>query len=136
MRRVLFVCVGNSGRSQMAEALFNHIAPPGLRAESAGTKPASGVAPSVILALSEVGIDWRNARPKPLTTRLRAGAERVISMGCDVRESCPANLLPTEDWDLPDPRGAPMEQVRALRDEIDRRVRILIQQMLAAAPSH
>lgn len=135
MRRVLFVCVGNSGRSQMAEALFNHLAPPGLRAESAGTNPASAVAPSVILVLSEVGIDWHRARPKRLTARLRAGAERVISMGCDVRQSCPANLMPTEDWELPDPRGAPLEDMRALRDDIQRRVQELIQEMLATAPA-
>ncbi len=135
MQRVLFVCVGNSGRSQMAEALFNRHAPPGMEAHSAGTRPARAVAPSVLLALAEVGIDWRQARPKLLSSALATGAVRSIAMGCGVRDGCPAGLIPTEDWDLPDPKGMSLEDVRALRDEIDRRVRALIATMGAAAPA-
>lgn len=131
MRRVLFLCVGNSGRSQLAEALFNHLAPPGLRALSAGVRPARGVAPAVLLALAESGIDWRQSRPKALTPALTAGASRIISMGCDVNGACPAGLLPAEEWDLPDPKGMSLEDVRALRDEIERRVRGLIAALLA-----
>ncbi len=135
MQRVLFVCVGNSGRSQMAEAIFNRLAPAGLEAQSAGTRPSRAVAPAVLLALDEAGIDWRQARPKPLTPALAAGASRIISMGCGVRDGCPSGLLTTDDWDLPDPKAMPTHEIRALRDEIDRRVRALIAAMTAAAPA-
>lgn len=135
MSRVLFVCVGNAGRSQLAEALFNRLAPPGLQARSAGTQPSRAVAPAVLLVLAEAGIDWRQARPKPLTPALGEDWDHVISMGCGVSRSCPGGLPSTEEWDLPDPRGMSLDEVRALRDEIERRVRALIAGMTAAAPT-
>ena len=126
MKKVLFVCVHNAGRSQMAEALFNLIANNGVRAESAGTKPASEVNPVVVQAMAEVGIDISTNRPRLLTFEMIEDSERVITMGCGVEESCPASFVPTEDWELDDPAGQPIEKVRQIRDEIKARVEGLL----------
>ena len=129
MKKVLFVCVHNAGRSQMAEALFNLIANNGVRAESAGTKPASEVNPVVVQAMAEVGIDISTNRPRLLTFEMIEDSERVITMGCGVEESCPASFVPTEDWDLDDPAGQPIEKVRQIRDEIKSRVQRLLREL-------
>lgn len=129
MKKVLFVCVHNAGRSQMAEALFNLIANNGVRAESAGTKPASEVNPVVVQAMAEVGIDISTNRPRLLTFEMIEDSERVITMGCGVEESCPASFVPTEDWDLDDPAGQPIEKVRQIRDEIKSRVQQLLREL-------
>ncbi len=122
MKRVLFVCVGNSGRSQMAEAFFNHFARGEDVATSAGTQPADSVSRQAIAAMAEVGIDISGQRPKALTEEMTQQADRVITMGCDVAEACPAGFAPSEDWSLEDPRGQPLEKVREIRDEIRARV--------------
>lgn len=124
-RRVLFVCVRNAGRSQMAAALFNALARErGLdwTAESAGTEPADRVHPEVVAAMAELGIDLSDARPRALTDEQVAAAARVITMGCAVD----AATCPVEDWGLPDPHGRPPAEVRAIRDEIRRRVEALL----------
>jgi protein-tyrosine-phosphatase len=126
MRRVLFLCVHNAGRSQMAEAFFNALAPPGLVALSAGTQPATDLNPAVVEIMSEVGIDLRGRSPNLLTPQMIESAERVISMGCGVAESCPVGITLAEDWDLDDPAGQQIEVVRRIRDEIKRRVEALL----------
>jgi arsenate reductase len=122
--RVLFVCIHNAGRRQMAAALFNQHANGRATADSAGTRPAARVHPEVVEAMREVGIDLARAKPRLMTTELSAGADRVITMGCAEGE-CPVVSVPVEDWGLPDPAGRPLPEVRAIRDEIDRRVRAL-----------
>ena len=127
MRRVIFACVHNAGRSQMAAALFNAAADPGrARAVSAGTSPGSRVHPEVVTVMREVGIDLSGARPQLLTPELADGADRLITMGCG--EACPyIPGLPVEDWPLPDPKGQPPEIVREIRDEIRARVDRLLE---------
>ncbi len=122
MTCVLFACVHNAGRSQMAAAFFNCLVDPTFAyAISAGTEPAPHVNPSVVAAMLEVGIDLREAKPKRLTTDLAAQANILITMGCG--ESCP--IVPgvsRNDWELPDPHGQPIEQVRLIRDAIRKRL--------------
>lgn len=130
MTRVLFACVHNTGRSQMAEAFFNRMADPALaRAESGGTEPAAEMNPTVLAAMREVGLDLVAAGHHPKIADLAALAEgdRVISMGCGVDLSCPARLGPMEDWGLDDPKGQPIEQVRRIREAIRDRVAALVQ---------
>ena len=122
MRRVLFVCVGNSGRSQMAEAFFNHFSAGGLVAMSAGTWPATSVSRTAIAAMAELGIDISAQRPKPLTQQ----ADRIIAMGCDVVGSSPTGFHPSEDWGLEDPQDQSLERVRLIRDQIRERVLALL----------
>ena len=122
MKTVLFVCVGNSGRSQMAEAFFNELARGRAKAVSAGTNPAQSVAPDVVQAMKEVGIDISNNRPKPLTEEMLAQADRMVTMGCGAEGVCPVSFVPTEDWALEDPKGKSLEQVRKIRDEIKTKV--------------
>lgn len=130
MKRVLFVCVGNSGRSQMAEAFFNHFRGGGrLVAMSAGTRPATSVSRTAIAAMTELGIDISAQRPKPLTRQMIQQADRVIAMGCDVAESCPTGLHPSEDWGLGDTQGQPLEKVRLIRDQIRERVLTLLAEL-------
>ncbi len=133
-KRVLFVCVRNAGRSQMAAAIFNALARQrGLDwvAESAGTEPADRVQPEVVAAMAEVGIDLSDARPRAITDEQVAAAARVIAMGCELEaNSCPAILLKNlEDWGLPDPRGRPLAEVRLIREEIRRRVEALLDEL-------
>ncbi|UCH87636.1 MAG: arsenate reductase ArsC [Dehalococcoidia bacterium] len=126
MKRVLFVCIGNGGRSQMAEAFFNHFSAGRRVAMSAGTQPATSVSRTAIAAMAELGIDISAQKPKPLTQRLIQQAERIITMGCDVAESCPAGFHPSEDWGLEDTQGQPLEKVRLIRDQIRERVLALL----------
>ncbi len=122
MTTVIFACVHNAGRSQMAAAFFNHLADPRrARALSAGTQPAEHVHPEVVAVMHEVGIDLSDAHPRLLTNELAAGAQLLVTMGCG--ESCPVVPgLRRKDWNLPDPKGQPIESVRGIRDEIRRRV--------------
>jgi arsenate reductase len=122
MKTVLFVCVGNAGRSQMAEGFFNHLANGKARAISAGTKPASAVDPKTIEVMREVEIDISAARPKALTMEMPDRADRVVTMGCGGEGVCPASFVETEDWQLEDPKGKPIEEVRRIRDDIRARV--------------
>jgi arsenate reductase (thioredoxin) len=132
MRNVLFVCVGNSGRSQMAEAYFNHLAPEGMRAASAGTQPASQVDPLAVAVMRQIGIGMDRQTPKLLTPEMVTAADRVISMGCGVAETCPALFVPAEDWQLDDPAGQPVEKLRQIRDAVIEKVDALIRRMQAA----
>ena len=129
MKRVLFVCVHNSGRSQMAEAFFNHLAQGRATAVSAGTQPEGQVNPTVVQAMAELGIDLSRQRPQVLTQAMLDEAERAITMGCNVEEACPANLVPTEDWALEDPKGKPLEGMREIRNQVQRRVEALIDEL-------
>lgn len=123
---VLFACVQNAGRSQMAAALFNrHADPAKAVAVSAGTRPAGHVHPEVAAVMNECGIELAGAQPRLLTPELASGAQWLITMGCG--DECPvAPGAHREDWPLDDPAGQPPEQVRAIRDEIDRRVRLIV----------
>lgn len=132
MKQVLFVCVHNSGRSQMAEALFNRSAPEGMRAISAGTQPGGSLNPAAVEAMKEKGIDLvaGGHHPKLMTPAMVDGSVRVITMGCDVDASaCPANYYVTEDWGLEDPKNKPIETVRQIRDQIEQRVEKLIKEL-------
>ncbi len=128
MARALFVCLHNAGRSQMSQALFERAARGRHSAESAGTTPAEHVHPEVVEAMLELGIDLAERHPQPLTHELAERADVVVTMGCG--DACP--YIPGKryiDWDLPDPKGRPISEVRATRDEIDRLVRSLVSEL-------
>ena len=114
----------------MAEGFFNHLAKGKAIATSAGTKPGSELSPLAIQAMKEAGIDISQQNPKKLTPEMLESADRVITMGCGVEESCPGAFVPTEDWALEDPKGKPIEKVREIRDEIKVRVEKLIKEFL------
>ena len=125
---VLFVCVHNAGRSQMAAALLDHRAQGGVRVLSAGSAPADEVNPAVVEAMAELGLDISREYPKPLTTEAVQASDVVITMGCG--DACP--VFPGKrylDWQLEDPAGKGVEAVRPIRDDIDRRVRALLQEL-------
>jgi arsenate reductase (thioredoxin) len=128
MARILFVCLHNAGRSQMSQALFERAVNGAHEAESAGTTPADRVHPEVVEAMRELGIDLENEEPKRLTREMAEAADVVVTMGCG--DECP--YVPGKryiDWDLPDPKGLPLEEVRAIRDDIARRVRALADEL-------
>jgi arsenate reductase len=131
MRTVLFVCVHNAGRSQMAAAFFNQLAHGRAEAASAGTAPADAVNPVVVEAMKEVGLDISAAKPRLLDIDMIMGAEKMITMGCGAEAEglCPASFTDTEDWQLDDPHDQPIEKVRPIRDEIKRRVERLVAEM-------
>ncbi len=124
---VLFVCLHNAGRSQMAAALFNRAASGRAVAESAGTMPAERVHPQVVVAMQELDIDLSSAQPRLLTADLQRVADRAVTMGCG--DACPLVRASVVDWNLPDPADAPLERVREIRDEIARRVNMLVIEM-------
>ena len=128
MKKVLFACVHNAGRSQMAAALFNDLADPKkARAVSGGREPGERVHPEVVLAMKEAGLDLSLIKPGPLTAKLQADVDFLVTMGCG--ESCP--LIPATrrvDWPVDDPKGQPIERVREIRDDIHARVRQLIEE--------
>lgn len=129
---VLFVCVHNAGRSQMAAALLNRYGAGRITVRSAGSIPAEEVNPAVIAAMAEVNVDIRAEVPKRLTTDAVAASDVVVTMGCG--DTCP--VFPGKrylDWQLDDPAGKGLEEIRSIRDEIDRRVRALAEELLAAA---
>lgn len=128
MKTVVFACVHNAGRSQMAAALFNKLADSAKgRALSAGTSPGGRVHPEVVTVMREEGIDLSDARPRKLTPELAAEAQLLVTMGCG--DECPyVPGLRRDDWPLEDPKGKPIERVRAIRDEIRDRVEALIAQ--------
>jgi arsenate reductase (thioredoxin) len=128
---VLFVCVHNAGRSQMAAALLEHRAEGRVRVRSAGSAPADEVNPAVVAAMAELGIDISNERPKRLTDESVAEADVVVTMGCG--DACP--VFPGKrylDWELDDPSGKSVDDVRSIRDEIDRRVKVLLAELVAS----
>ncbi len=126
---VLFVCVHNAGRSQMAAGLLTELAGGRVDVRSAGSLPADQVNPVAVTAMAEVGIDIAGQQPKILTTDMVRAADVVITMGCG--DTCP--VVPGkryEDWDLPDPAGQPLEAVRPIRDQIRARVQHLVAELL------
>jgi arsenate reductase (thioredoxin) len=125
---VLFVCIHNAGRSQIAEALFNAYAGGNAVAISAGVEPVAALNLNVVATMRDAGYDIRDQHPKMLTDEMIDTADRVITMGCMDDPSCPA-ILAEEDWGLDDPAGAPLPKVREIRDEIARRVRKLLREM-------
>jgi protein-tyrosine-phosphatase len=128
MTRVLFVCLHNAGRSQMSQALFERATHRRHTASSAGTTPAERVHPEVVAVMRELGIDLADRTPRLLTQDLAEQAEVVVTMGCG--DDCP--YVPGRryiEWELPDPKGQPIAEVRATRDEIDSRVKELVGQL-------
>jgi arsenate reductase (thioredoxin) len=128
MATVLFVCLHNAGRSQMSQALFERAAAGRHTALSAGTTPAEHVHPEVVEIMQELGIDLSDRRPQLLTRELTEQADIVVTMGCG--DECP--YIPGKryiDWDLPDPKGRPLHEVRAIRDEIEGRVSTLVDEL-------
>jgi protein-tyrosine-phosphatase len=128
MANVLFVCLHNAGRSQMSQALFERAARGRHHSESAGTTPGERVHPEVVDVMDELGLDLRDRIPKRLTRELAEKADVVVTMGCG--DECP--YVPGTryvDWDLPDPKGRPLDEVRATRDEIARRVDALLSEL-------
>ncbi|HEY3378300.1 MAG TPA: arsenate reductase ArsC [Armatimonadota bacterium] len=126
--QIMFVCVHNAGRSQMAEAFFNALTPAGMHAISTGTQPTERVNPVVVAAMAEVGIDLRAQHPQLATPELVDASDRIITMGCGVQESCPVYLgmKIDEDWGLSDPAGQGLDAVRPIRDAVRERVLDLI----------
>jgi arsenate reductase len=126
MDTVIFACVHNAGRSQMAAAFFNQLADPrAARAVSAGTQPGERVHPVVVEAMKELGLDLAQNRPQKLTEELAQSATLLITMGCG--DECPyVPGLARDDWPLPDPKGRPLEEVRQIRDDVRRRVSELL----------
>jgi arsenate reductase len=128
MARALFVCLHNAGRSQMSEALFARAAGGRHEGRSAGTTPGERVHPEVVAAMAELGIDLGDRVPRALSRADAEWADVVVTMGCG--DECP--YIPGKrylDWDLPDPKGQPLEQVRRTREEIERRVATLVAEL-------
>ena len=130
MKKILFVCVENAGRSQMAEAFFKKYLPSGFQPTSAGTKPAAKVNPIVVQAMKEVGIDIEGNSPQSISQQMIDETEIAVNMGCIDKESCPALFLKNvQDWQISDPKGRSIEEVRAIRDQIEQKVKDLIVSM-------
>lgn len=122
-KKILFVCVENAGRSQMAEGFFRKYAPSGYEPQSAGTKPIDAINPLAIEVMKEIGIDISNQQSKMISDSMIQQSTRIVNMGCMDKESCPAifvqNVL---DWGIPDPKGKPLGEVRQIRDLIEKRI--------------
>ena len=128
MARVLFVCLHNAGRSQMSQALFERAAGGRHEARSAGTEPAERVHPEVVEAMREIDIDLDGRMPQKLSDELAEWADVIVTMGCG--DACP--YIPGKryiDWELPDPKGLPLDEVRALRDDIAHRTEALLTEL-------
>jgi arsenate reductase (thioredoxin) len=135
---ILYVCVHNAGRSQMAEAITNHLAQISnlsVRAKSAGTVGGKQLNPQAVEVLKEIGVSLEGHEPKFLTPEMVAEADQIISMGCGVdAEACPTKFLLTEDWELDDPAGQDIDSVRIIRDQIVDRVKNLLENFKAEKP--
>lgn len=125
---VLFICIHNAGRSQIAEALFNAYAGGRAKAVSAGTEPVAALNIAVVASMREAGYDLTGHTPKLLTEDMIDAADHVITLGCMDDPACPA-VLAEEDWGIDDPAGAPLPKVREIRDQIARKVRTLLREM-------
>ena len=127
MKRILFVCVENAGRSQMAEAFARKYGDGKVEALSAGTMPSNEVNSDVVKAMQEKGIDLSKNKPKLITGQMVQEADVIIVMGCSAQGFCPAPMFnKVTEWNLEDPKGKPIEKVREIRDEIEKRVKVLI----------
>jgi protein-tyrosine-phosphatase len=130
LRKLLFVCVENAGRSQMAEAFARNYGRGRVEAESAGTMPAKEVNAAVVQVMQEKGIDLSANKPKLITDQMVLEADKIIVMGCSAKGFCPAPMLnKVIDWGIEDPKDKPIEKVRAIRDEIESKVKKLIEEM-------
>ena len=130
MKKILFVCVENAGRSQMAEAFAKKYANNKVIASSAGNKPAEKVNPVVVEVMKEKGIDLSMNKPKMITAKMAQEVDLVVTMGCNDQGVCPGPFFkPTIEWHLEDPKGKPMEKVREIRDQIERQVKELITEL-------
>lgn len=129
MKKILFVCIENAGRSQMAEAFAKKYANGAINVSSAGNKPAERVNPIVVEAMKEKNIDISQYKPKQLSLQMTQEVDLIVTMGCNDQGICPGPFFkPTIDWKLEDPKGKTIEKVRAIRDEIEKRVQGLIAQ--------
>jgi protein-tyrosine-phosphatase len=129
MRKILFVCVENAGRSQMAEAFAKKYGNEKITPSSAGNKPADKVNPVVVDVLKEKGIDISMNKPKLITFQMAQDSDLIVTMGCNDQGVCPGPFFkPTIEWHIEDPKGKPMEKVREIRDEIDRKVQRLVEE--------
>lgn len=126
MKKVLFVCVQNSGRSQMAEAFFNHMSKGKAIATSAGTNPAEQVNPDVVKVMEETGISMKSHYPKQLTPDMFENVDLVVTMGCGAEGVCPATFVQSDDWNIEDPKGKSLDDMRNIRNEIKEKVAALI----------
>jgi arsenate reductase len=124
MKHVLFVCNHNAGRSQMAEAFFNHHAPGDVRAESAGNEPAAEIWPEVVEVMAERGFDLAAQQPKKVTVEMQLRADWAVAVGCE--DTCPFVPTTLEEWEIPDPAGRPLAEVREIRDLVEQHVRTLL----------
>lgn len=126
-KTILFVCVENAGRSQMAEGFFRKYAPSLYKGISAGTKPVSQINPLAVEVMKEVGIDISNQKSKDITEEMMRNSAYIVNMGCMEKESCPTLFLHNlVDWHIEDPKGKSIENVREIRDEIEQRVKKLV----------
>ena len=124
---VLFVCVENAGRSQIAEGFFKKYAPKEFKVQSAGTKSVSQINPIAVQAMKELGIDISTQKSKVITDEMIRISDYIVNMGCMDKSSCPTLFLPKLiEWNLPDPKGKLIEEVRTIRDEIEKRVKELV----------
>lgn len=130
MKYDLFVCDHNAGRSQMAQAFFERLAPSDIRAESAGSNPAREIWPEVVAVMREVGIDLASRRPRKLLVEMQLHADWAVTMGCG--DACPFVPTTVEQWDIIDPAGRTLAEVRTIRDEIEKHVRDLVDNRLEA----
>jgi arsenate reductase (thioredoxin) len=123
-KTILFVCIENAGRSQMAEGFFNKYSPKGYKAISAGTEPVSQINPLAVEVMREVGIDIGNQKSKAITEDMTRNSAKIVNMGCMERESCPTLFLHNFlDWNIEDPKDKPIGKVEEIRNEIDQRVK-------------
>ena len=132
-KNILFVCVENARRSQIAESIFNELAKKkGLKVRpiSAGTMPSKQVDPRVVQVLEEIGMKVKNQKPKSLTNKMISKSDKIITMGCSAREVCPSIFIDkTVDWNIEDPKDKPIEKVREIRDVIKAKVEELLRQL-------
>jgi len=130
MKKILFVCVENAGRSQMAEGFFKKLAPSEYDGISAGTIPVSEINPLAIQAMKEVDIDISDNKSKLVTNEMIEESDSVVNMGCMDKESCPALFVEdVTDWDIEDPKGKSIEDVRRIRDSIELKVKELVSEL-------
>jgi arsenate reductase (thioredoxin) len=126
-KTILFVCVENAGRSQIAEGFFRKYAPEGYEPISAGTKPTSQINPIAVQAMDEVGVDIKQQKPKEITEDVMRNSTKIVNMGCMDKSFCPTLFIPNLiDWGIEDPKGKSIEQVRRIRDDIEQRIRQLV----------
>ena len=130
MKKILFVCVENAGRSQIAEGFFRKYAPDGYESISAGTKPVNNLNPIAVKVMKEIGIDISRQKSKLVSNEMINNSEEVVNMGCMDKESCPALFVEDiADWVIEDPKGKSIEHVREIRDTIEKKIKELVEKL-------